>query len=202
MSRVRTTILAIFAALMLAMLALAGVASAQQSGAAGGAHPTALFAWAKITDADGDRIGGAVFVQKRDSEKVKVFVAATGLEPGRHGIHIHSVGRCDPNAVDPATGSPFFSAGTHFNPEEKEHGLHNPDGPHAGDLPNLKVGPGGVGFLRAKNDRITLREGPENSLFDADGSSIVIHADRDDQVTDPTGNSGVRVACGVIRKAR
>jgi Cu-Zn family superoxide dismutase len=98
--------------------------------------------------------------------------------------------------------SPFYSAGTHFNPREKEHGLRNPQGPHAGDLPNLKVGPAGVGSLYTTNDRITLRRGPENSLFDGDGSAIVIQENRDDQMTDPTGNSGARIACGVIRSAQ
>ena len=133
---------------------------------------------------------------------MRVSVFAAGLEPGRHGTHIHSAGRCDPNSIDPATGSPFYSAGTHFNPHEKEHGLRNPEGPHAGDLPNLKVvDPGGVGVLHATNDRITLRKDPEDALFDADGSAIVIHENRDDQVIDPTGNSGARIACGVIRRA-
>ena len=201
MDRVRMTILAVFAALMLAMLALAQVASAQQTKTTGGEHPPGLFAWARIINVESDPIGAAIFTQRSASDEVRVFVVAAGLQPGRHGIHIHSAGQCDPNSIDPATGSPFFSAGTHFNPQEKEHGLRNPEGPHAGDLPNLKVGPGGVGFLHATNDRITLGEGP-NSLFDADGSAIVIHENRDDQVTDPTGNSGARIACGVIQPAQ
>ena len=202
MGRVRTTILAVFGALMVAMLALAQVASAQQAKTSAAERLPVLFAWARIINVEGDLIGAATFTQQRTSDEVRVFVLAVGLEPGKHGTHIHSVGQCDPNSIDPATGSPFFSAGTHFNPQENEHGLQNPEGPHAGDLPNLKVGPAGVGFLRATNDRITLREGPKNSLFDADGSSIVIHENRDDQMTDPTGNSGARIACGVIRRAQ
>ena len=203
MGRVRTTILAVFAALMLAILALAQVASAQQAKTTGRERLSALFAWARIIDDEGDRIGTATFTQQRSSDKVRVFVFAKGLEPGSHGTHIHSAGECDPTSIDPATGSPFYSAGTHFNPQGNEHGLHNPEGPHAGDLPNLKVvevGPRSVGFLHATNDRITLGEG-RNSLFDRDGSSIVIHENRDDQVTDPTGNSGARIACGVIQRA-
>jgi Cu-Zn family superoxide dismutase len=203
MGRSRTTLLAVFAALMLAMLALAGVAYSQQAKTtAGGARPPTLVAWAGIINVEGDPIGAATFTQHRGSHRVRVFASAVSLEPGKHGIHIHSVGRCNPNSIDPETGSPFFSAGTHFNPRMKEHGLRNPQGPHAGDQPNLKVGSAGVGSLRATNDRITLRQGPENSLFDGDGSSIVIHENRDDQVTDPTGNSGARIACGVIRPAQ
>jgi Cu-Zn family superoxide dismutase len=202
MDRVRMTILAVFAALMLAMLALAQVASAQQTKTTGGERLPVLFAWARIINVEGDPVGAATFTQQRGSHAVRVSVFAAGLQPGKHGIHIHSVGRCNPNSIDPETGSPFYSAGTHFNPRMKEHGLRNPQGPHAGDLPNLKVGSAGVGFLRATNNRITLRKGPENSLFDADGSAIVIHENRDDQVTDPTGNSGDRIACGVIRSAR
>jgi len=194
-------ILAVFAALMLAMLALAGIAAAQQANNPGETRPSVLLARATIKDVKKHRIGEARFIQERSSDEVQVIAYAKGLKPGKHGIHIHSVGRCNPKSIDPATGSPFFSAGTHFNPYEKEHGLRNPEGPHAGDLPNLKVGPGGFGFLDTTNDRISLERGPqrpENSLFDRDGSSIVIHENRDDQVTDPTGNSGARIACGTI----
>jgi len=122
---------------------------------------------------------------------VRIFVWAKDLTPGKHGIHIHSVGNCDP-----AGG--FVAAGSHFNPEAKPHGLSNPSGPHAGDSPNLRVRPVGLGVLRVLNARVSLGEGP-TSLFDADGSAIVIHAGEDDQMTDPTGNSGARIACGVIR---
>jgi Cu-Zn family superoxide dismutase len=203
MVRVRTTTLAVFAALMVAILALAGVASAQQAKPTGSARPPTLFAWARIINVEGDPVGAATFTQQRGSHAVRVSVFAAGLQPGKHGIHIHSVGRCNPNSIDPETGSPFYSAGTHFNPRMKEHGLRNPQGPHAGDLPNLKVGPAGVGSLRTTNNRITLRKGPEeNTLFDGDGSAIVIHENRDDQVTDPTGNSGDRIACGVIRSSQ
>jgi superoxide dismutase, Cu-Zn family len=202
MGRLRTMILAVFGALMVAMLALAQVASAQQATTSAAERLPVMFAWAPIINVEGDTIGAATFTQRRGSDEVRVSVFAAGLQPGKHGTHIHSFGECDPNSIDPETGSPFYSAGTHFNPREKEHGLRNPEGPHAGDLPNLRVGPGGVGFLRTTNDRITLREGPKNSLFDADGSSIVIHENRDDQMTDPTGNSGERIACGVIRSTQ
>src|SRR5688572_21263535 len=96
------------------------------------AHPHGMsFAWARIVDAEGDTVGAAALTQHHD-EGVKIFVWARGLAPGKHGIHIHSVGNCDP-----AGG--FVAAGSHFNPEAKMHGLSNPGGPHAGDSPNLGV---------------------------------------------------------------
>jgi superoxide dismutase, Cu-Zn family len=159
----------------------------------GWAHPHGMsFAWARIVDAEGDTVGVAALTQHHD-EGVKIFVRAGGLAPGKHGIHIHSVGNCDP-----AGG--FVAAGSHFNPEGKMHGLSNPGGPHAGDSPNLSVRTVGLGILRVTNERVSLGEGP-TSLFDADGSAIVIHAAEDDQMTDPTGNSGARIACGVIQPA-
>jgi Cu-Zn family superoxide dismutase len=146
------------------------------------------IAFARIVNAEGDMIGAAILTQKQ--EGVRVFAWARGLTPGRHGIHIHAVGMCDPAA--------FTTAGGHFNPEMKQHGLENPAGPHGGDLPNLEVSENGLGIMHAQSDRISLLDGP-TSLFDADGSALIIHAGEDDQVTDPTGNSGARVACGVIQ---
>ena len=90
-------------------------------------------------------------------------VRVEGLEPGNHGIHIHSVGLCEPLT--------FATAGAHFNPQAKKHGLRNPEGPHLGDLPNLKVRNNGVGVLHTRTDRVSLLPGPE-SLFDADGSAV------------------------------
>ena len=115
----------------------------------------------------------------------------TGLPPGQHGIHLHAVGRCDPPA--------FTSAGAHLNPDQHRHGLANPAGPHAGDLPNLTVLPDRAGSVDATTGRVTLRSGPAG-LLDADGSAIVVHAKADDQVTDPAGASGPRIACGVITR--
>ena len=108
-----------------------------------------------------------------------------------HGIHIHAVGRCDP--------PDFMSAGDHVNPTNRQHGLRNPQGPHAGDLPNLTVEAGGTGTFQAANVDLTLGAGA-NGLFDADGSALVVHADPDDEATEPTGNSGGRIACGVIMR--
>jgi Cu-Zn family superoxide dismutase len=115
-----------------------------------------------------------------------------GLPSGKHGFHLHAVGKCDPPE--------FTTAGAHFNPGRKRHGLKSAQGPHAGDLPNLEVGADGSGKLEYVTKLVTLGSGPA-SLFDADGTALVIHANPDDDVTDPTGNSGGRIACGTLRKA-
>ena len=116
-----------------------------------------------------------------------------GLQPGAHGIHFHAVGRCDGAAT-----LAFASAGAHYNPGNRKHGLDAPDGPHAGDAPNVIVDSQGRGQVNFTTDRVTLTDGP-TTLNDADGSSLVIHALGDDQVTDPSGNSGARLGCGVVR---
>ena len=116
----------------------------------------------------------------------------SGLPAGTHGIHLHAVGRCD--APD------FASAGGHYNPTSSHHGLENPAGPHAGDFPNIVVGAGGDVTIDLTNPRVTLDVNPAGGLFDADGTAIVIHAVADDQKSDPAGNSGARIACGVIER--
>jgi superoxide dismutase, Cu-Zn family len=113
------------------------------------------------------------------------------LPEGLHAVHIHAVGKCE--------GPAFTSAGGHFNPLNKKHGLKSADGPHAGDLPDMYVNKTGVGRYEALMENITLGSG-ETSIFDADGSAIVVHAGPDDNMTDPSGNSGDRIACGVITK--
>jgi Cu-Zn family superoxide dismutase len=120
---------------------------------------------------------------------VRVVVEASGLTPGVHGIHLHAVGTCEPAA--------FTSAGGHFNPTTKKHGLRNPDGPHGGDLPNLEADAGGRASYTTTTRLVTLGAGP-TSLLDADGAALVIHAGPDDEMTDPAGNSGDRVACAVL----
>jgi Cu-Zn family superoxide dismutase len=99
------------------------------------------------------------------------------------------VGRCEP---------PFTTAGGHFNPGGRKHGFSNPDGMHAGDLPNLRVGKDGTAEAELLTAQVTLSPGP-TSLLDADGSAIVLHAGPDDYVSDPAGNAGDRIACGVIK---
>ncbi len=147
-------------------------------------------ATAQLKNADGETVATATFTEA--AEGVVIEVRTEGLEPGLHGIHIHETGQCDP--------PDFKSAGGHFNPEGAMHGLENPEGPHAGDLPNLEVSDDGTASYRATTDRVTLGEGG-SSLFDSDGSALVIHADEDDQQTDPSGESGDRIACGAIVSA-
>lgn len=168
--------------LMLVLLTAAVLATAAAAGNDGAEHASATLA-----DTAGNEIGTARFTEDATGV-LHVNVKVKGLTPGLHGIHLHAVGACAPS---------FAAAGGHHNPLGTQHGLDNPAGAHAGDLPNLVVNGAGVGHLDATSDRARLSAGP-TSLFDADGSAIVIHANEDDQATDPTGNSGGRVACGVI----
>jgi Cu-Zn family superoxide dismutase len=149
-------------------------------------------ATAIMYNTSGAPIGTAQIWQDK-SGLVYVDIASISLPAGTHGIHFHDVGKCDGSATPP-----FSSAGGHYNPMGKEHGLQNPNGPHAGDNPNIVIPAGGIGRVSFSTNRISLTPGTA-SLFDADGSSLVIHAGADDQVTNPAGNSGARIACGVVR---
>ena len=120
-------------------------------------------------------------------------VDASGLPHGVHGIHVHAVGRCD--------GPEFTSAGPHWNPAKRKHGTGNPQGPHAGDLPNVEVAANGVlgQAVTLAGATLTGPAGAPGVVLDADGAALVIHAAADDYVTDPSGNSGARIACAVIQ---
>src|SRR5438132_1606063 len=142
----------------------------------------AQSARAVLKDAQGKVVGTATLNEVPGG--VRIAAQVRGLKPGMHGFHIHAVGKCEPPA--------FTSAGAHFNPHDKKHGHKNPEGAHAGDLPNLVVGSNGAGSLDAVAVGTTLN--------DVTGLALVIHADPDDEMTDPAGNSGARVACGVITK--
>jgi Cu-Zn family superoxide dismutase len=160
-------------------------------GACAGGRPAATepsrLAWAELKNARGESVGSAIL--RDEGDRVRVVVHVTGLLPGRHGIHVHAVGRCEPPA--------FQSAGGHFNPLRKKHGLENPEGAHAGDLPDLEADASGRAEYVASTDRLTLAPGP-TSVFDADGSAVVVHARADDQRTDPAGDSGERILCGQL----
>jgi Cu-Zn family superoxide dismutase len=144
-------------------------------------------ATAAMKDVEGKQIGTATLTES--GEGIRISLDVSKLPAGAHGIHIHSVGKCDP--------PDFKSAGPHFNPDGKKHGMKNPDGPHAGDLSNIEVGADGTVKTSVTTKLVTLGAG-KNSLFPEGGTALVIHADPDDEKTDPAGNSGARIACGVI----
>jgi Cu-Zn family superoxide dismutase len=146
--------------------------------------PTGVAA-AVLRDPSGRQVGSLILTDTYAGLLITGFVGDLGL--GGHAMHIHSVGRCDP---------PFNTAGEHFNPTNRVHGYKNPDGPHLGDLPNLDLPAAGRERFEVLAPDVFLRG--RNGLLDLDGASIVIHASRDDYIGDPSGNSGGRIACGVI----
>ena len=170
----------IFAALGTAAL-LSGCASVSNL-------PTERLGEARLTFANGRPAGTAQLIGS--GETVTLAVAATRLTPGEHGFHLHTTGTC--------TAPDFTSAGGHLNPRGNEHGSLNPQGKHLGDMPNLVVG-----ASRSASTEVDLdgtRAFIVDSIFDGDGTAVVIHAGADDYRSDPAGDAGARVACGVIRR--
>lgn len=162
-------------------LALAGCAPATYSP---GRDATA--ATVRLVDSQGRPAGSAVLTEAENG--VRVNLNARGLPPGVHGLHFHENGVCDAPS--------FAGAGGHYNPTGRQHGTENPQGSHAGDLPNLTVGANGEGEIETVKEGVTLRGA--NPLLKQGGTALVIHAGADDYRTDPSGNSGARIACGVI----
>jgi Cu-Zn family superoxide dismutase len=167
----------------MAMTALALGACSTNKPETGMPAANAMTATATIRTASGATVGRATATDVAGG--IRYTIDASGMPPGTHGAHIHTTGRCD--------ASDFASAGGHWNPTAAKHGTMNPMGPHEGDLPNLIVGTGGRGTLG-----VTVPGQSMAGLLDADGAAIVIHAGPDDLMTDPSGNSGGRIACGVF----
>ena len=137
-----------------------------------------------LKDAKGATVGMAM-ISPAKGGGVSIDIDVKGLPPGEHAVHLHAVAKCEP---------PFTSAGEHFNPTKKKHGTSSPDGPHAGDLPNLTVAANGVAKTTVTNKNLVMGPGA-NSIY---GTALVIHGGADDMKTDPAGNSGDRIVCGTI----
>jgi len=185
-----TNRIAITRATSLAVLVFGAIAAACHHAPV---NDNSIRAIAYLQDTLGREIGQVRLTEHPGTRGVELEInVERGAMPGQHGIHFHSVGKCDSTAA-------FASAGPHFNPGEKKHGLFNPDGPHAGDLEAITVDDFRTSHFLVNDLRVTLSPGP-NSLLDADGTAVVLHALPDDQRTDPSGNSGARIACGVLTK--
>lgn len=152
-----------------------------------GEPPAERSAMASVRNAAGAEVAQASAVKAGDSIRIRIDVSR--MPPGTYGAHLHTTGRCDPPG--------FTSAGPHWNPTGQQHGKNNPAGMHKGDLPNLLIGADGRGWLEFAIPGASLAQGPM-PLLDTDGAAIVIHQSADDYRTDPSGNSGARIACGVF----
>lgn len=145
----------------------------------------------EMKDAQGKSVG--TITLSESAKGVALDIKVHDLAPGKHGIHFHQNAKCD--------GPDFKSAGPHFNPDGKKHGLESPEGHHAGDMLNLSVKEDGKATMKLTDADVNLKDGSDShSLFNNGGTALIIHAKEDDMKTDPSGNSGDRIACGVITK--
>jgi Cu-Zn family superoxide dismutase len=142
-----------------------------------------------LSDAQGKSVGTAEL--SPSPKGVSIRLNLMNLPPGDHGIHVHAAAKCE--------GPAFTTAGGHLNPDMKHHGLQNPDGPHAGDMPNFTVAADGTAKATVVAPGVTMGD-DSHSVFTGGGTALVIHANADDMKTDPAGNAGARIACGVISK--
>jgi Cu-Zn family superoxide dismutase len=171
----------------IAALSLAALSLALGLAALPAAAQEPATASASMVDAGGKDIGRALLTETPHG--VLITLELAGLPPGEHGFHIHETGACDP--------ATFESAGAHYSPEPHEHGFKSAGGAHAGDLPNQFVAEDGSLDAEVLATAVTLSDGPA-TLLDADGSALVLHAGADDHMSQPSGGSGDRIACGVI----
>ncbi len=165
-----------------ALVALAAGAFAAGAGAQGMAH-------IDVKDATGKSVGMAMISPAKDGG-VSIAVDFKGLPPGEHALHFHMTAKCE---------APFTSAGGHFNPGMKKHGMQNPEGPHAGDMANFTVAANGTAKATITNKNVTMADGA-NSIYANGGTALMVHATADDMKTDPSGNAGDRIACGLVTK--
>lgn len=181
--------IAIGAVVMVILLVMGGCGKGSQSKLPVSGKSTNMLK-SVLINTDGNEIGEVTLKEGEDG--LSIHVVAEGLPPGEHGFHIHEKGVCTP--------PDFESAGGHFNPTGKEHGFENPEGFHLGDLQNIVVEADGTIDATVTTVELTLQKGKENTILDEDGSTIMIHEKADDYQTDPSGNSGDRIACAVVKK--